>query len=232
MSTKSFRVLVTSGGTREAIDGVRTIVNTSTGATGAAVAEAAAGQGAHVVLLHGAQAILPASAGIETIGYVSFADLKRELELLLGDSPSFDVIIHAAAVSDFFPKEIVTDSGVRLKPQEAGKLSSGEEFTIKFSRNPKLIDLIAALTPDSLLVGFKLTNTEDKIARAAAVARLAARGVCDLIVHNDLHAISGTRHDAAIYDRAGQLLYRTAGKGELARTLMQLCRETIHGRYA
>jgi len=73
---KRIHFIVTSGGTREPIDDVRYIGNSSTGRLGASIAQAAASRGHRVSLIHGTGSFLPSSlAGIETTRFVKAADL-------------------------------------------------------------------------------------------------------------------------------------------------------------
>ncbi|OBK26820.1 bifunctional phosphopantothenoylcysteine decarboxylase/phosphopantothenate--cysteine ligase CoaBC [Mycobacterium asiaticum] len=99
------RVLVTAGGTREAIDPVRFIGNRSSGKQGYAVARVAAQRGAEVTLIAGHTAGLIDPAGVNVV-HVSSAEQ-------LGDAvskhaPEANVLVMAAAVADFRPTEIAT----------------------------------------------------------------------------------------------------------------------------
>ena len=96
------KVLITSGGTREPIDGVRSITNSSTGRTGATLADELLSRGHDVVYMHAASAILPTSSS-PRLRLRSFVDFKS-LESAMSEELSrnrFDAVIHAAAVSDF-----------------------------------------------------------------------------------------------------------------------------------
>ncbi|MGM0588319.1 MAG: bifunctional phosphopantothenoylcysteine decarboxylase/phosphopantothenate--cysteine ligase CoaBC [Bacteroidota bacterium] len=93
------RVLVTAGATREQIDPVRFISNPSSGKMGLAMARAAQAAGAEVELLHGAISVsIP--AGLPYTSFTSAADLFGKVKERYQD---FDIIIMAAAVSDFTP---------------------------------------------------------------------------------------------------------------------------------
>src|SRR5262245_50634784 len=142
------RLLVTAGGTREPVDDVRVIANTSTGRLGARIADAASAAGHEVLLLHGMLAVRPASARVRRESFDSAADLAR---LLDRHAPQADAVIHAAAVSDYVP--------VRA----AGKLASDlPELTLRLVRAPKLVDRLRELQPEALLVAFKLTSGADE----------------------------------------------------------------------
>ena len=95
------RVLVSAGGTREAIDPVRFITNRSSGKQGHAVAAAAQRRGADVVLVTTAN--VPRPAGVEVVEVETAAQME---EAVLGRSAWADVVVMAAAVADFRPKGV------------------------------------------------------------------------------------------------------------------------------
>lgn len=216
------RVIVTSGGTEEAIDGVRRITNVSTGATGAVIARTFAERGAEVLLLHAKQAKSePAELECET--FVTHADLEAGLKRHLGGR-AWDAVIHVAAVSDYSIAAIEID-GVPAAHGNDGKIASGHDVVIRLKSNPKLIDGLKRWSRNGSVqvVGFKLTNTPDPAVRAADVQALLARGTTDLVVHNDLNDIEATRHPAEIWSAGGPIV-RTETKEELALALFDLLR--------
>ena len=104
------RVLITAGGTTVPIDGVRSITNTSTGRTGAALAAYFASVGYDVTLLHAADAAVPDPA-VESItrrSFTTFDDLAGALSDLLSEH-RFHAVIHLAAVSDYDVDHVVVD---------------------------------------------------------------------------------------------------------------------------
>ena len=109
------RIVVTAGGTREAIDPVRYIGNHSSGKMGFALAEAARDRGATVVLVAAATS-QPAPAGIEVISVESVAEMK---EAVNETTRQADVLIMAAAVSDF---RMAERAGQKIKKQ-GGRVS-------------------------------------------------------------------------------------------------------------
>lgn len=117
---KGKKVLVTAGPTREFIDAVRYISNPSSGKMGLAMAMAAMQMGAEVQMIHGKVSI-PIPAEIHTKEIVSAGDLFESVKQL---HTQVDVIIMAAAVSDFTPVDTVShkvkksdnESNIRLKP--------------------------------------------------------------------------------------------------------------------
>jgi phosphopantothenoylcysteine decarboxylase/phosphopantothenate--cysteine ligase len=187
------RVLVTGGGTREAIDSVRYIGNISTGRTAAALADALAGFGHEVTWLGAAGAAVPDSSSRREV-FETFADLDACLQRLLGET-RFDVVVHAAAVSDY-SVDGVTGADAGQSVPRGGKLSSDQPISLQLKPNPKLLDQIQAWSakPDLRVVGFKLTHTGDAEERTRAVQRQFQRAGVAAVIHNDLGEIRDGRH--------------------------------------
>jgi phosphopantothenoylcysteine synthetase/decarboxylase len=211
------KVLITAGGTAEPLDGVRRLTNTSTGATGLALAREFAARGDEVVLLH-AESVDAGGLAMEKEHYLTFDDLAAALERLLGER-RFDAVIHLAAVSDYRLASLEVD-GKALAPGARGKIGSGHELVLRLRPNPKLIDSIRdwSANPELTVVGFKLTDDPEPATREKSVAELLERGSADLVVHNDIREIDGVNHPAAIHSEQG-LLARTRDKNELAAAL-------------
>jgi len=206
------RVLVTAGGTEEPIDGVRRLTNVSTGATGAALARHFAARGAEVLLLHAARAAVGDQA-CEREPFTTFEDLEVALRRLLA-ARTFDVVVHAAAVGDWAVAAVELD-GKAWDHRARGKLEGGRELVLRLRPNPKLIDSLRAWSanPALTVVGFKLTDEPDREARSEKARALLARGAADLVVHNDLSEIAGSRHRATIHGPAGVLAVAESNEG-------------------
>lgn len=179
---RRMRILVTSGGTAEPLDAVRVLTNTSTGRTGALLAQHLDLCGHDVVLLRAASAV-PAPGGIREITFGSYADLDARLSELLGGE-DFDAVIHAAAVSDFTVGAVLVGGAAA---DGRGKLPSGGDVTLTLRPQAKLIDQLRGRSrnPRLLVVGFKLTGGDDPAAALRAVRAMLQRGSSDLVVHND-----------------------------------------------
>jgi phosphopantothenoylcysteine decarboxylase/phosphopantothenate--cysteine ligase len=162
------RVLVTAGGTREPIDAVRVITNRSSGKQGYAVAEMAARRGAVVTLVTTMGRVAP--AGVDVVSVDTAAEMQ---EAVLTRAADQDVIVMAAAIADFRPKE---PSERKLKKDD-GIPEIVLEPTHDFS-----IDLGRAKRPGQVLVGFA-AETENLVANATR--KLRAKNL-DLIVGNDV----------------------------------------------
>ena len=178
------RVLVTAGGTREAIDPVRVITNRSSGKQGHAIAADALARGALVTLV--TTASLPAPAGAQVIEVVSAADMQAAVMPIAADH---DVIVMAAAVADFRPV-VVADH--KLKKDELAAASDGAPVIVLEPTHDFLVDLGREKRPGQLVVGFA-AETDDLVTNAR---KKLERKNLDLIVANDVGAPGvGFEHD-------------------------------------
>lgn len=121
-------VVITAGGTREALDPVRFLGNRSTGKQGVALAEAARDLGATVHLI-GANLEVPAPEGVQVTGVVSALELR---EATLEASATADVLIMSAAVADFRPAEFA-----EFKIKKSA--DSEDAPVIQLVRNPDIL---------------------------------------------------------------------------------------------
>jgi phosphopantothenoylcysteine decarboxylase/phosphopantothenate--cysteine ligase len=177
-SLAGLRVLVTAGGTREAIDPVRFIGNRSSGKQGHAVAAEAVRRGAAVTLV--TTTGLPAPAGAEVVRVESADEMEAAVRAA---APGADIVVMAAAVADFRPK-VAADQKIK---KEAGPPEVVLEPTPDI-----LAGLAGGRRAGQVLVGFA-AETTDVIAHARDKVR--RKGV-DLIVANDVSAPGvGFEHD-------------------------------------
>ncbi|MCB9098080.1 MAG: bifunctional phosphopantothenoylcysteine decarboxylase/phosphopantothenate--cysteine ligase CoaBC [Anaerolineales bacterium] len=168
-------VVVTAGGTREAIDPVRFVSNHSSGKMGYAVAEAARDRGAQVTLITSAH--LPSPFGMEAVRVDSAQEM---LDAVLTATEKATALVMSAAVADFRP--------LTVAEQKIKKGSDTEGLVLELVRNPDILAEVAARKSagagPSITVGFAaethdlLANAQDKLKRK----RL------DLIVANDVTA--------------------------------------------
>ncbi|NRQ39868.1 bifunctional phosphopantothenoylcysteine decarboxylase/phosphopantothenate--cysteine ligase CoaBC [Nonomuraea sp. NN258] len=191
------KVVVSAGGTREAIDPVRYIGNRSSGLQGYALARTAAARGAEVTLV-AANVSLPDPAGAKVVRVESTADLR---EAVLAAAADADVVVMAAAVADFRP---AARHDVKIKKTD------GEPAPIELAKNPDILAELgerrraarAAGTPHPrVIVGFA-AETHDVLANGQA--KLARKG-CDLLVVNQVgeNLAFGTPDNAATVLVAG-----------------------------
>ena len=160
------RVVVSAGGTQEAIDPVRVITNHSSGRMGFAVAEAARDRGAAVTLVT-APVALPDPPLTQVVKVRSAQDM---CEAVLAATAGADALIMAAAVADYRPS---VAAGQKIKKTAA------DEMAIHLDRTT---DILATATGDFVRVGFS-AESENLEANAADKVR---RKDLDLIVANDI----------------------------------------------
>jgi phosphopantothenoylcysteine synthetase/decarboxylase len=209
-------VFITSGGTREPIDGVRVIANSSTGATGAALADAFYKAGFTVTLLRAKHSVAPQEAAIMERFFVTVADLDAACQQFLS-SEHFDLVIHAAAVSDFVVESVMVD-GTSFPAPLTVKLHSTSKLSLNLIPGKKILPELKGYSrnPALKLIGFKLTDGASDEEIRLAVAKVLAAGA-DLVVQNDQQAMAQTR--ATLWDRSGP--------GETLPTLSTLCTALI-----
>ena len=182
---RKLKILITSGGTKENIDGVRYLSNLSTGKTGAAIAEYFSRNFHEVTFVHADNSVIPKIAG-KFISYFSFGDLNKQLKSLLSNE-DYDAVIHLAAVGDYSVESIEVNGKRNKLPLEYKLDSTGDEAILHLKRNDKIIKHLKEYSKDKnlLLVGFKLTNTQNENERITAVKKLFREADCDAVVLND-----------------------------------------------
>jgi phosphopantothenoylcysteine decarboxylase/phosphopantothenate--cysteine ligase len=170
-----WKVAITAGGTREAIDPVRFVSNHSSGKMGYALTIAARDRGANVTLITSAS--LPDPFGVEVV-HVDSA--RQMLEVVLATTRQADLLIMAAAVADFRPGEVAQ--------QKIKKKEDTQGLTLELVRNPDILAEVAAQKSRGygprLSVGFA-AETEALLANAHSKLE---RKKLDLIVANDVTA--------------------------------------------
>lgn len=180
----SLSVLITFGGTRESIDGMRHLTNLSTGKTGIKLAQYFIRRGHLVTCLHASGIACPEGTQ-ETISFTNFSDLDKKIDTVM-NSNTFDVIIHAAAVSDYSPVAINTN-GQQFSLPISEKLPSSNTATLKLEANPKLVDKFKfhPKTQKAALVAFKFTYNNNQKNKYRAVQKLFDHSRADIVVLND-----------------------------------------------
>ena len=170
-----YRLVITAGGTREAIDPVRFVSNHSSGKMGYALAEMARDRGAEVTLI--TTASLPDPFGVEVKRVDSAGNMAQAV---LDAVRPADALIMAAAVADFRPAAVAEQ---KIKKKEG---MSG--VVLELVRNPDILAAVAAQKSGQsgprVTVGFA-AETEDLLANAQSKLE---RKKLDLIVANDVSA--------------------------------------------
>jgi len=174
------RILVSAGGTQEAIDPVRYIGNRSSGKMGFALAEEAAMRGATVQLVTGPTSIATRATGVRRTDVVNAAEMAEACKATASTS---DVVIMSAAVADYRPAHPATS---KIKKKDSA-------LSIDLEPTEDILAWMGAHKPSGqVLVGFAL-ETDD--AEAHAQGKLERKNL-DLIVLNSLKdAGAGFGHD-------------------------------------
>lgn len=179
---KGKKVVISAGGTREELDPVRYLGNRSSGRQGFALAEWACQMGADVTIVAGNTASLPVPSGAKVRSIISTRELGQAMREEARDA---DVVIMAAAVSDFRPAEVAES---KMKKGQADDVLS----TLHLVENPDVLKgLVAArdraeLPAECVIVGFAAeTGDADKSALEYAQEKFARKG-CDVIMANEV----------------------------------------------
>lgn len=207
------RVVLTAGPTREALDPVRYISNHSSGRMGYAIAEAAARQGAEVVLVSG-PVTLATPAGVTRVDVTTAQEMLAAVEQALDAGAHW--FIATAAVADY---RAVTRAEQKMKKDES------ESTFIELTRNPDILATVAARTDRPLTIGFA---AETQNLAAYAQSKLERKNL-DMIVANDV-SVAGlgfnSEHNAVqVFWPGGSLNLPARHKTALAEELITLFRE-------
>ena len=167
-SLQGVRLLVTAGGTREAIDPVRYIGNRSSGKMGYAIAAVAAERGAEVILVSGPVS-LAAPTGVTRVSVESALEMR---DAVLAAFPTVDIVIKAAAVADYRP-DVVAEQ--KIKKQSSN-------MTVNLIKNPDILAELGSSKSSQFLVGFA-AETQDLAKNATEKLR---RKNLDMLVANDV----------------------------------------------
>ena len=221
------KILITSGGTSEAIDRVRSITNHSTGSLGMVITEVLVKAGHEVCLITTSQAVKPASHPyLKIIEIKNTLDLLEEMRNLVKD---YQVLIHSMAVSDYTPVYMTSIDEVQAsqdlsefltKQNTESKISSKEDAQILFlKKNPKIISLVKEWNPKIHLIGFKLLVDVTKDHLIDVARESLKKNQADIIVANDLTQINSEQHLAYLVEKND---YQTAySKQEIAELIIK-----------
>ena len=193
------KILITVGGTREAIDPVRFISNHSSGKMGFAVAEAAAARGAKVTVVAGVTTVDP-PANVKVIRAVSAEEMHAAVTKALRNSTVF---VGAAAVADYAPANA---SGAKIK-------KDGREFMIlELKKTSDILSDVSKSRPKGMLVVGFAAETNDVIGYARS--KMETKRL-DMVVANDI-----TKPGAGFNTDTNIATILTRGGGEVDLPLM------------
>lgn len=188
------KILITSGGTKEQIDPVRIITNKSSGKMGQALKNAA--------LLTGAE--------VNFIEAQNVTQLKNDIEKSFNNT---DVLIMAAAVSDYKPKK-----------QSTNKIKSDQEnLTIELEKTEDILNYFGQKKQKQYLVGFCL---ETENLKENALKKLKNKNL-DLIIANDISAIGSDQSSVLMIDKNQEITeYKNLEKSIIAEKILErICRD-------
>lgn len=202
------KILVTAGGTVEAIDPVRYIGNRSSGRMGFEIARAAVDSGAQVVLISGKSELEPP----KNLQFVKVDSAIQMREAVLKEFDSVDAVIMSAAVADY-----------RVKNPAAQKIKkSADTLTLELVKNPDILRELGGLKKSQVLVGFA-AETQNILDYARK--KLVEKNL-DFIVANDVTAdgagFAVATNIASIIWRGGDVEnFAKMSKSDLAKKIVE-----------
>jgi phosphopantothenoylcysteine decarboxylase/phosphopantothenate--cysteine ligase len=207
------RILITVGGTREAIDPVRFISNHSSGKMGYAVAEAAAARGAEVTVVAG-QTTVDTAANAKVFRVISADEMH---EAVMRELPSATIFIGAAAVADYRPS-----NAADAKIKKDGK----DTMTLEMTKTPDILSEVAKNRSNGLLVIGFAAETNDVVNYARS--KMEKKGL-DMVVANDITkegaGFNTDTNIATIISKNSQIDLPLMSKRELADKILDEIRE-------
>ena len=210
------RVLMTAGPTTEHIDPVRVITNLSTGLTGTLLAQRLVSAGSYVTMIYGPGSAEP-PRGASVIRVSSYQDMASALQKQL--RKKWDVVIMAAAVSDYAPK-------AKKKKIE----SADAEIQVTLRRTPKLLPGVRKSQKDAVIVGFKAeADVSEAVMMRRARKRMAEAGA-DIMVANDIgtkYRKDPAKNSVIILDRDSATPSGRRPKREIAEIILDKIKEKI-----
>jgi phosphopantothenoylcysteine decarboxylase/phosphopantothenate--cysteine ligase len=201
------RVLVTAGGTREPIDGVRFLGNRSSGRMGIALAAAAQRRGAEVALI-AANVALPEPPGVRRIDVETTADLAAAARV---EFPNAHVLFMAAAPADFRPNETA-----------AGKLTRDSSLDLHLEPTEDILAGLAESRGDDQTIVAFAAEAGDNVDRAR---EKLLRKNADLMVLNDISnpqiGFESTENAVTLIDSASETAVPQASKDLIADAILE-----------
>ena len=221
------KVLITSGGTREYIDGVRVLTNISSGKLGALIAEQFSEVNCsskriptpqyeiYFVYVKGSET--PHVGYDKNLHLIEVTNVETVYVTLSKLVPDMDVVIHPMAVSDFGFRPIHT----KLKSNDPEAFI--ESLRERIYQTPKILKHIRKWNPNCFLVSFKfedgLTNKE---LMDIAFDSMNQNG-CDIVVANDKKEMVDSKEHVAYFCRKPDLVTKVVGKNEIAKEIFNSC---------
>ena len=208
------KVVITAGGTREYLDPVRFIGNKSSGKQGVAIAQAAKNRGAKVVLI-GANVNISIPSGVE---FISVESAEEMLEACKNSIFSADLLVMAAAVADFKPKNSTKE-----------KIKKSALTEIKLAQNPDILKELALIeSAPKIKIGFAAESLEDL--KTEAKTKLESKSLDFIYVNNvsngEIFGKDSTK--GFILSKEGHIEeFAEGSKGTLANRLLDLALDKL-----
>lgn len=210
MNLKNKKILITCGPTWVPIDDMRVIANRSTGEMGQLLAKTMLRTKASVTLLEGpVQKEIVLKATYKKLKFLFYKDFAR---LMKQEVPKHNIIIHAAAVSDY---QCVTPNKTKIS-------SHKNELTLKLKPTPKIITHIKKWNPACILVGFKLESNMNKKVSIISTQSLFQESNCDFVIAN---SNKNKVYKAFLIDKNTKYLATTNNKLTIAAALLSALKE-------
>jgi len=212
-SLKNKKVLITCGPTWVAIDPVRVISNISSGELAHNLTRNFLKENAKITLLQGPVTDMFSCSSVKVIHFKYLDEfsylLKQELK-----KTHYDVVVHAAAVSDY-----------ELKKRSLQKIKSNlNRLQLQLVPTQKLISTIKRIQPKAFLVGFKLETSSDKNKLLSRVKDLTKGSGCDLVLGN---IINKNSYQAFVVDRTGKILAKANSRAQITSKLIRILKDQI-----
>jgi phosphopantothenoylcysteine decarboxylase/phosphopantothenate--cysteine ligase len=210
------RVVITAGPTQEPIDPVRYLSNHSSGKMGYALAEAAANEGAKVVLISGPVALqAPHSVKIKNV--VTASDMYTAV---MDEVKQCDLFISTAAVSDYRSEDSL----------EQKQSKSSEGLTLKLVANPDILKEVAAMPRPPFTIGFAAeTHNVIEHAKKKLIAKRLAMIIANEVGKND-RGFSSNENAVTVIWPKGERHYPLTPKRLLAKELITIIAEHFHAK--
>ena len=225
-------ILITSGGTSEPVDRIRSITNTSTGTLGSLIAQAFSGaEGVeNIFYIHGKNAVIPDCKRLITVPICSTDDLLRAVRSVC-EQHRPDAVIHCMAVSDFRVRSVISSDMLALSGGFDSEESVGEFFdsrnllskynklpssagdpVILLEKTPKILPLFRELLPQAKIVGFKLLDGVPHEELIDTAHRLLMKSGCDYVLANDYRTVEAGDHPGYLVDKDKRELHFSGKK--------------------
>ena len=199
-------VLITAGPTQEPLDPVRFISNRSSGKMGYALAQAAAGRGAHVILISGPVNLAPPS-GVTVVPVQTAVEMR---DAVFQNLEPATIVVKAAAVADFHLSRV---------PEQKVKKTAAR-ISLELDPTPDILSELGRKKGDRLLIGFA---AETENLKSETQRKLEAKGA-DMIVGNLVGQDTGFESDeneVILALRSGELIeIPRASKREIAQKIL------------